>query len=655
MPGWVSNPTPFSLVLDGSYREDERGFDDIEEDYSNTPHNPTDPIGKAYNDLQLRLYNYHRRRFGYGGEFDFKPNDDNRFYIRANVFGYVESVKKNRLEYDNIDGSTGYPVTLELSDPNDVVTQGDLTLHGTNEEETHRNSVFAFGGENNISPVQIDYRVAYSRATFFVGRNYSTNFTGPTGVHLTYDNITMPNFPELQITDGTNPNDPTLYRLTKSSRLKNSTENDADQEWSYAGNAALPLDIFGDDDHLKFGFEVRLRNKVAKPYTQTFSFTTPLQLSSLSPLPPDTTFYHGRYTNGPGINEGAILTDIRNGTITPSSLDFDPTGFFNADENIYAGYGMYTGSFGSWGVLAGARVESTNAKYGFFDFDAAGDVIGFLREKHNYTDIFPTVQLRYEFAPDLIGRATYSTGIGRPGFTQLAKPVSVDDSADSVTIGNPALRPTTGNNFDLDLEDYLGDAGILQFGAFDKEFKDYIFASNHDVASDPHLPGIHPVHIVSFGNIGSAYARGIEAGYNQKFTFLPAPFDAFGLDSNITFVSSSGEVRPGENHSLPGTSPITFNVAAFYENDGLQLRLASQYVGHSLYQVGGSRQNDQFEDSRFTLDFTSSYEICNGWLGYFNVRNITNAPLRIYLGAPNWPIQREFYDQTYEAGLRVKL
>ena len=113
--------------------------------------------------------------------------------------------------------------------------------------------------------------------------------------------------------------------------------------------------------------------------------------------------------------------------------------------------------------------------------------------------------------------------------------------------------------------------------------------------------------------------------------------------------------RPGENHSLPGTSPITYNVSEFYEANGLSLRLTEQYVGHSLYQIGGGRNTDQFEDSRFTLDFTSSYDFSDQWSVYFNVRNITNAPLRIYLGFPNWVIQREFYDQTFETGVRIKL
>ena len=48
------------------------------------------------------------------------------------------------------------------------------------------------------------------------------------------------------------------------------------------------------------------------------------------------------------------------------------------------------------------------------------------------------------------------------------------------------------------------------------------------------------VHLISYGNIGSSYARGLEAAYQQKFTFLPKPFDGLGFEGNITYVSSSG-------------------------------------------------------------------------------------------------------------------
>jgi len=657
-PGFVSNPTPFSFVLTGSWREDRRGFDDLEEDYINDPANPATPQSKVYDDLQMRLYNYHRRRFGFGGEFDFKPNDEHRYYVRADVFGYVESVIKNHLIYNALGGD--YPSTTT---GNSINTQSDITLKGTNEEEWHRNSVFVAGGQDDFHAFQIDYRASYSRATYWQNRNYGSTFTGPTGVFVTYDNTDDPNFPTMKITDGTNVNDPSLFTLSK---LSNATERDADSEWSYAGNVAVPVNVFGDSDQVKFGFEVRLRTKDQNQYTQ--SITGPagkkisklnLSLATMNPLAPDTTYYDDHYTNGPGINQNSLLGLIQNGTLVAGPMTFDPTGYFNASENIYAGYAMYTGQYGPWGVLAGVRVEDTVAKYGFYNFDADGNPLpppnNFVRVPKDYINFFPTVQVRYNFSDEFLARVTYSTGVGRPGFNQVAFATTVDDTTGHISTGNPDLKPTTGDNFDLTLEYYLNDGGIAQFGAFDKEFTNYIFSREIKVASDSRLPDWKPVFLDSYGNIDSAYARGIEASYQQKFSFLPRPFDGVGLEGNVTFVTSSGAARPGEEHALPGTSPTTFNASLFYDAYGVQLRLASEYVGHSLYQVGGDRAQDQFEDSRFTLDWTSSYDVFENASVYFNVKNITNAPLRIYTGAPNWVIQREFYDETFEGGVRIKL
>ena len=233
-PGFISNPTPFSFVVTGSWREDRRGFDDIEEDYINEPANNSPAAAdKVYDDLQLRHYDYHRKRFGVGTEFDFKPNDEHRYYFRADMFGYDESVIKNHLLYNALGGD--YPTAIS---GNKISTQSDLTLKSTNEEETHRNNVAVIGGEDDFHVVKIDYRAAYSRATYDQARNYGATFNGPTAVFVTYDNVDHPNYPSINITDGTNPNNPALFTLSK---FSNASEKDADQEWSYAGNALVPV------------------------------------------------------------------------------------------------------------------------------------------------------------------------------------------------------------------------------------------------------------------------------------------------------------------------------------------------------------------------------------------------------------------------------
>ncbi len=104
---------------------------------------------------------------------------------------------------------------------------------------------------------------------------------------------------------------------------------------------------------------------------------------------------------------------------------------------------------------------------------------------------------------------------------------------------------------------------------------------------------------------------------------------------------------------LPGTSADTWNLALFYEAYGFQARLSAEYISHSLFGLGGDRSLDTIQDNRQLLDFSSSYKINRNWAVYFNAKNLNNAPLRYYEGTSNRPIQREFYDATYEAGLRA--
>ncbi|HXA38743.1 MAG TPA: TonB-dependent receptor, partial [Phenylobacterium sp.] len=229
--------------------------------------------------------------------------------------------------------------------------------------------------------------------------------------------------------------------------------------------------------------------------------------------------------------------------------------------------------------------------------------------------------------------------------------------------GNPDLKPTTGNNFDLSLEYYLPNGGIVEVGLFDKEFRNYIVPRvQHGTTTDPLAPG-QLANVTTFLNTSSAYARGAEFAYQQKFTFLPDPFSGFGAEANLTLVDSrileydaatsgSGTAQYG---LLPGTSKVTWNLAAFYEDHGIQARLSSQYVSHSLFGLGGDKSLDVLQDKRLTMDFTSSYQINSQLTVYFNAKNLLDTPLRYYEGSANRPIQREFYGQTYEAGVRFKL
>jgi TonB-dependent receptor len=303
-------------------------------------------------------------------------------------------------------------------------------------------------------------------------------------------------------------------------------------------------------------------------------------------------------------------------------------------------------------------VESTQGTYRANIQDADTGAITPNTARRNYTNLFPDLNLKYTVNDDFLIRATYSTAIARPGFNQISAAKSVSVIDDVVSQGNPDLKPTTANSFDLSAEYYLPQGGIASVGLFYKDFSNYIISTvQRGVTNypDPRLAGV-PVQVDGFQNIGSARAEGVELNYRQKFEFLPEPLYGLGLEGNITFVGSSGDIRVGEKHTLPQTSPINYNAALFYDQGPFNLRIAASYVSRNLWSVGGSDATDLYSQPRFRLDFGGSYAITNNVSYYLNVKNITDTKIEFTKTADNnFPIQREFYGPTYLTGIRVQL
>ncbi len=655
-----SEDRPFSIIVTASQNNDRRAVDDVEEQYADQQ--PVLP-DKMYDTLELRRYQYHRRRFGYGGEFDYKPDADNSWFFRYNEGGYTESVYRQRLLYSNLefqpDGSTDLTPD-QYTDPTNprgfIAPFATMTSTLRDEQETHDNKVIAWGGKNAIGDdgIIVDYQGAYSEATFRKAFDYNSSFGNSNNVVLRYDNTTDPNFPKIQILNGVNPNDPSQYTL---SSFNNGQEVDKDEEWSGRVNLTVPVPLDDNDGIFKAGAQIRRRDKISMPTTQTYSVPG-ISLSQVIGAGPFT-YYDNNYTVGYSPSSDKIRNFfLQNPGLFVENFAADQkrnaAAFFTAEENITAGYAQYDLTLGQFGILAGVRVENTDATYGGITTakDASGAVTFTPNtRKTNYTNPFPTVQLRYQATQDLIARLTYSSAIGRPGFIQNSASTQIDYGANSVTSGNPGLKATTGDNFDLSVEYYLPDSGIISFGAFDKEFQNYIVQQSI-FGSYPGIVGI--ARINTYLNAPSAQAYGMEGNYQQKFTFLPEPLDGLGVLANFTYVQSSVELRPGEIRLLPATSRITYNAALSYDKGPVGLRFAVEYIGKSLFAVGGSAATDIIQGSRLLMDVTGTYQITDNFQLYFQGKNLTDQPLLYGEGNTARPIQREFYGVTLESGIRFK-
>lgn len=656
--GLFSGPGAFSVALTAVYHDDQRGVDDIEEAYSDQQ--SAGVPGKLLSDLEFRWYKYHRRRYGTALNLDGKVDSNNTVYLRLLYSGYLEAANKHYLVLNGLDSATPctpQPSCVEApSNPAQFYSPStDVQQDTTDSLERIQNSLGILGGRTVLPSFSLDYHVSYVLGTDTVSHNYGSQWDDPNSVPVAYNNNTNADFPQFQTLDGTNPADPSIYTLTQ---ITGGQSYDRDHEWGGALDLTMPMGATA-ADALKFGLMARLRHKT---HLEHDPFWNPVGTISLAPYAggPSQIYYENHYNIGPPISlpdvqqlaDNSNLTSYQDDAAADASLSTDD------DEDVYAAYGQYTATFGQFGVLTGVRVEKTQATYRGNIYNSDDDTNAPASESNSYTNAFPTLQLRYQFLPTLLGRIAYSTAIARPGFDQITPGANVSVSGTSVTIGNPKLKPTTGQNLDLTFSYYPGHGQIAELDFFGKKYENFILLSQQSLQSYP-FPGLVgvPTLVDSYSN-GPAHVYGMVAQYQQQLLWLPTPFDGFGVNANTTIVHSEAEVHPGIRGPLPSTAELTWNLALFYELNPLELRVAADYVGQNLFGFGPDLTNefDVYSSPRLTMDFGSSYKLTHAVQFYFDAKNLLNTPLKFTEGtSESRPIQREFYDVTLEAGVRASL
>ena len=574
-----------------------------------------------------------------------------------------------------------------------MVDTATFTKALRDEKEYLDSKVAEIGGKNAFGDSVLDYHVGYTKGTYYKPYDYNSGFDNPATANVSYDNSTRPNFPSVVVLPGTpangtatvNPYDAANYQLTS---LRTQVTHADDHEWGVGANYALATH-FTDrvDEEIKVGVNARIRRKRgdAASFAVTDSGLPALALTAAS-YGNSIGFYQNHYANGPQIN-GATLRSIYAAALGAGNVANDPVGNALNDvrdkEDVYAAYGQYQFGFGPLGVVAGVRVEKTKAVYGGFDDTgttpgSAGcpilDPINSptvhvcsVEGHRDYTNVFPSIQARYEISPDLVARGAISSTIARPGFQQVTS-ATTNDSSNNIVTGNPNLKPTTATGIDLALERYLPRAGIVSLGFFAKDIKDYIVANTQQAVGGQQNAGgqLGIVKLISYANAPTSHLYGFEMNYVQHFRdLLPGPFAGLGVSANWTWVDSrykipvqdpaTGLTTLSRESQLPSTSRNTANAELLYDLEGLSLTLGGYYTSKNIFVLGGSAALDAWTQQRLSVDFGSQYQITQPLSVYLNAKNLTNTALKFTEGpGENRVIQREFYGVTLQFGANYK-
>lgn len=122
----------------------------------------------------------------------------------------------------------------------------------------------------------------------------------------------------------------------------------------------------------------------------------------------------------------------------------------------------------------------------------------------------------------------------------------------------------------------------------------------------------------------------------------------FGEDDLSLFSSDSIQ----EKITLPGQAKHTTNLAIYYESKKFYAKLAANYHDDFLDELGADKDLDQYYDKAWHLDFTANYAINQHLRVFTDVINLTNSPLRYYLGTPDKTLKVEYYSWWARMGIK---
>ncbi|QNA84357.1 TonB-dependent receptor [Sphingomonas sp. So64.6b] len=653
----------FGLVLGASYSN--RDF--VSEGFYPDNWRPDSRFagGGVPDNIKYTEYSLDRRRLGATGSFDWRPSDTQTFYIRGIYSKFIEDEIRPRYRLDfatpAIANGPGFTVNP------DGVT-GTATT-GTERREDLRLDYKAkwlatgiIGGSTELGKLKFAYEGAYSRNETLDQFPIWQFRCNPGTVNF---DLTNPIYTATPVTECT-ANQMQFRQYTYSHQLN------TEKIWQGKVDATYDLD---GGSFLKFGAKYRNTDRDFDQDNPTYvrgAAANRWTLGQFGLGGPATCVYPNSqntgqcYSNGPTFNIDA-LNDFTDQNLGGALMPLDPVATranntladFQLKERVAAGYAMANLKFGAVTVTPGLRYERTSLDitgYQLLNNNTLNPVITPVSRKNDYGDWLPSLVVRITPSDDTIFRLAYSRSLGRPEYSNLSPGGSISMADGAVSLGNPDLKPYRADNLDAMAEWYFARGGILSIGVFAKFIKNPIFGGV-TVLHDTTYNGVfyQTLSISQPFNADKGDIIGIEAQYQQQFTFLPGLLSGFGIQLNGTLTGSTLTLQNGRSSTFPSQSKYLYGAELFYQKGPLEASVAYHNTGHALLAVGDVWYNDQYNDDLRRLDAKVSFALLKNVTLFAEAQNLTDEPTRQYQGGnPDWIIQNERYGRTFYGGVSVK-
>lgn len=353
------------------------------------------------------------------------------------------------------------------------------------------------------------------------------------------------------------------------------------------------------------------------------------------------------------------------------STPFDDSQYYRVDEKVTSLYAMGNLYFDVGRVPvtlnAGVRyVDTSVLSAGYHPVQHEDGSTGYtdspVSKKGSYRNALPSLNMTAELADNLLLRAAASKTLMRPALTDIAYKRTASWSSFRFTDGNPDLQPTTAKQWEIGLEKYLDNGGLLAASYFRKNIDGVVVNSLTGVVEDVTvynangtINGVYDFDVYQPVNAKGSYeVDGVELIAQLPLSVLHRSLEGFGVNANYTMLDSSlaGESDLGIKTPMPGLADKTYNLTLYYDNDRFDARVSYNYkdkyvesIGYNMYPI--------WRDAYGQVDVSIGYRVSDNVKISLKGINLTNEATTGYTMDPSFPTMYELSGRRISLGIRA--
>jgi TonB-dependent receptor len=330
---------------------------------------------------------------------------------------------------------------------------------------------------------------------------------------------------------------------------------------------------------------------------------------------------------------------------------------YDAEQKIRAGYFLFELPLHErFKLLSGFRYETTDLNV--FSVGALANSVTGLRTNNSAIkqgDWLPAAGFTYALRTNMNFRFNFGQTVARPSFRELAAYRQYDPVIDELLEGNPLLRMSSVNNYDVRWEWFPEAGAVVSVSLFRKDLQNAIERRFITVDGE----------IISFINRPKSEVQGFEVELRRGLGFWTDELAEFSLGFNAAYLQSSVELTPEElanrlqflgdatpTRPLYDQSPYIFNLDATWDHKswGTTATVVFSLSGPRI-TIAGLATPDIYEQPVPQLDFILGQKLSEHFKLRLSVRNVLDPEIeRTYGNDEGAPLY-----SAYTKGISVGL